>query len=158
RFVKCSEQSVVRDIIRNTNSQNRVEAADYRSGDAVQDRLRREFDDIPEAEYRGGRRGSGTDYIERTPHLIPSSTAAQSLVAFHGEPNTAYNEKSRIWQEDHIYSKVFSDKTKARHMVFVFSLLRAVEEAKNRLLLLPEDERTKSQSDQIDFFRRRGSI
>lgn len=41
---------------------------------------------------------------------------------------------------------------------FVFSLLRAVEDAKGKLLSIPETARTKSQSDQVEFFRRRGSI
>jgi AIPR protein len=158
RFVKCSDQDVVRDIIQYTNSQNRVEAADFRSGDATQERLRREFDDIPDAVYRGGRRGSETDQIERTPNVIPSSTAAQSLMAFHGEPSTAYYAKSRIWEEDNIYARVFSDRTTARHMVLVFSLLRCVEEAKRQLLAIPEDARTQPQQRQVEFFRKRGSV
>ncbi len=158
RFVKCSDQEVVRDIIRNNNSQNRIEASDYRSGDAIQERLRTEFDLVPDAEYRGGRRGGELDLIERTPNLVPSGTAAQSLLAFHQDPNTAYNEKSRIWSEDNIYSKVFSDKTSARHVVLTYALERAIEEAKRRLLAVSEADRTQLQVRQVEFFRQRGSI
>ena len=57
RFVKCTDTDTIQDIIRYNNSQNRIEAADFRSNDAVQTRLREEFEGFPEAEYRGGRRG-----------------------------------------------------------------------------------------------------
>ena len=36
RFVKCSDTDTIQDIIRYNNSQNRIEAADFRSNDAVQ--------------------------------------------------------------------------------------------------------------------------
>lgn len=43
-------------------------------------------------------------------------------------------------------------------MVLVFSLLRAVEDAKRRLLGIDEGDRTKSQTEQVELLRRRGSI
>ncbi len=158
RFVECSDQEVIRDIIRFNNSQNRIEAADFRSNDVIQERLRSEFRTIPDAEYRGGRRGSDRDIIARPPNLIPTDTVAQALAAFHQEPNVAYNEKSRIWASDEVYARFFSDRTRARHILFAYSLVRAIEEAKANLLRVPEQERTASQRTQIAFFRQRGSI
>ncbi|MGW4761571.1 AIPR family protein [Streptomyces pseudogriseolus] len=157
RFVKCADQQVIREIIQYNNSQNKVEAADFRSNDKIQDRLRREFDLIPESDYRGGRRGGERDIIERPPNLVPTQTAAQALAAFHGMPNIAYNETRRIWSSDEVYAQVFPERVTARHLLFCYSLLKAIEEAKFNLSKVPGAERTSAQNDQLKFFRLRGS-
>jgi hypothetical protein len=69
----------------------------------------------------------------------------------------AYNERSRIWESDEVYGRFFSDKTSARHILFAYSLLRAIEAAKRDLQEVPEDRRTTAQRTQVNFFRRRGS-
>jgi hypothetical protein len=158
RFVQCSDADVLADIVRFNNTQNKVEAADFRSKDAVQNRLRTEFEAIPEADYRGGRRGGIRDAIERSKNLLPDATVAQALAAFHGRPNLAYNETRRIWEDDAVYSQIFNDKTTARHSVFVFSLQRAVEAAKRMISEMDPDKRTASQKKYLSFFRQRGSI
>lgn len=158
RFVVCSDNDVLTDIIKFNNTQNKVEAADFRSKDAVQDRLRTEFNTVPEADYRGGRRGGVRDAIERSRNLLPDAAVAQALAAVQLAPNLAYNETRRIWEEDGVYARYFSNQTTARHIVFAYSLLRCVEEAKKRLSAVPEEMRTESQKRQMAFFRRRGSI
>jgi hypothetical protein len=158
RFVVCSDPDVLADIVRFNNTQNKVEAADFRSKDAVQERLRTEFGSVPEADYRGGRRGGVKDAIERSRNLLPDSAVAQGLAAFHLAPNLAYNETRRIWEEDGIYARYFSDRTTARHIVFTFSLLRALEATKKRIADLSDDKRTESQKRQMSFLRRRGSL
>ena len=158
RFVKSSDPGTVRDIVRFNNSQNKVEAPDFRSNDSVQQRLRQEFSDVPDAEYRGARRGGERDIIERPAGLLPSDTVAQALAAFHQDPNVAYNEKSKIWTVDGTYARYFNETTTAAHIVFAFSLLRAVEEAKRALVEIPDDSRTEEQRNRIGFFRLRGSI
>jgi AIPR protein len=158
RFVVCNDPDVLTDIIKFNNTQNKVEAADFRSKDAVQDRLRTEFGAVPEADYRGGRRGGVKDAIERSRNLLPDSAVAQALAAFHLTPNLAYNETRRIWDEDGIYARYFSTRTTARHIVFVYALLRALEETKKRLSEIPEEKRTDIQKRQMAFLRRRGSI
>lgn len=157
RFVKCADQRVIREIIQYNNSQNKIEAADFRSNDKIQERLRQEFGLIPDAEYRGGRRGSEKDIIERRPNLIPTQTAAQAIAAFHGQPNIAYNETRRIWSSDEVYSQIFPEFITARHALFCFSLLKAIEEAKFDLTQIASGQRTKVQTAQIDFLRKRGS-
>lgn len=157
RFVKCADQRVIREIIQFNNSQNKIEAADFRSNDKIQERLRLEFQAIPDAEYRGGRRGSERDVIERRPNLIPTQTAAQAIAAFHGQPNIAYNETRRIWSSDEVYSQTFPEFITARHTLFCYSLLKAIEEAKFGLTQLPAGKRTKLQNTQVDFLRKRGS-
>jgi hypothetical protein len=134
RFYKASDQEFIEKIIRFTNSQNAIEAADFRSTDSVQRRLRQEFEQIKGADYNGGRRGSGGDKIQRKPDLLPNYTVGQALSAFHGDPVIAYNEKARIWSDNEAYSKVFKDETSAAHIIFVFSLLRAIEQRKQELV------------------------
>lgn len=158
RFVKCDDPEVLGEIVKFNNTQNKVEAADFRSKDAVQDRLRTEFETVPDADYRGGRRGGVRDAIERSRNLLPDSTVAQALAAFQVQPNLAYNETRRIWEENAVYSRYFSEQTSARHVVFAYSLLRAIESAKKRISDIAEGERTEAQKRHMQFFRRRGSI
>jgi hypothetical protein len=157
RFVTCDDPEVLADIIKFNNTQNKVQAADFRSKDPVQERLRAEFEAIPDADYRGGRRGGIQAVIERSRNLLADSAVAQALAAFHLEPNLAYNETRRIWVDDGTYATFFSDRTTARHIVFAYSLLRSIELTKKRLSEIPEDDRTESQRRQMFFFRRRGS-
>lgn len=158
RFVKCDDAEVLADIVKFNNTQNKVEAADFRSKDTVQDRLRQEFDSIPDADYRGARRGGVRDAIERSANRLPDSAVAQALAAFQLQPNLAYNETRRIWEENAVYSRFFSEETSARNVVFAYSLLRALEAAKQRIAEIPEADRTEAQAKHIQCFRRRGSI
>jgi hypothetical protein len=158
RFVKTDNPEVLSDVIKFNNTQNKVEAADFRSKDEVQERLRTEFADVPDADYRGARRGGVKDAIERPANRLPDSAVAQALAAFQLAPNLAYNETRRIWEENGVYSRFFSDRVTARHVVFVFALLRALEAAKRKISEIPESERTEAQSRHVQFFRGRGSV
>ncbi|WP_110205889.1 AIPR family protein [Nocardioides daejeonensis] len=157
RFVKCTNTAVLGDIVKYNNTQNKVEATDFRSKDAVQDRLRKEFETVPDADYRGGRRGGATDAIQRSKTLVPDSSVAQALAAFHGEPNLAYNETRSIWDNDAVYSRVFRDAVTATHIVYAYGLLKAIEQAKLKILGIAEDERTDAQKRHAAFFSARGS-
>ena len=158
RFVKCDNQQTVENLIRFNNSQNPIQPSDFRSTDQHQARLRKQFDDIPKSTYLGARRGGQADRARRRPELISSDTAAQALAAFHGDPGTAYHSLRSIWERDEIYAKYFSDFTTAQHIVFVYSLLRAVQTVKanlserDRLNELAQDEQRT-----LGFFRQRGS-
>jgi len=162
RFVATTnnDHDLIRKIIQFNNSQNKVEASDFRSTDKIQKRLKEEMVNIPDAEYEGGRRGGMGDAIRRRPKLLPSYTVGQSLAAFHGEPITAYNKKTNTWVDDRLYSKFFNENTKAAHIVCAYSLLRAVEAKKKSLV----DKSKKSisslsaqETEQLEYFRKRGS-
>lgn len=157
RFVKSTDEAVLGDIVKYNNTQNKVQAADFRSKTPIQDRLRQEFELIPNAEYRGGRRGGSKDAITRSRTLLPDSSVAQSLAAFHGDPNLAYNNTRQIWESDQTYSHVFRDTLTARHIVYVLSLLRSVDGAKFEIMGVDESERTEAQRRHAEFFRGRGS-
>jgi hypothetical protein len=130
RFVKANKHALVANVVRYNNSQNKIQAADFRSTDAIQERLRTEFDAIPDAEYEGGRRGGASDAIKRSKFTLPSYTVGQSLAAFHGDPVTAYDKKSELWTTEKNYRHIFTDRTTARHIVFCYSLLSAVNDRK----------------------------
>lgn len=158
RFVKCSRNETIKNIIKYNNSQNRVEAPDFRSNDAIQRRLVQEFEAIPAATYLGGRRGGAEDVIKRPPNLLPSDTVGQVLAAFHSDPVVAYNEKSRIWVSDSLYSRFFSDRTTAKHIVFAYSLLRAIEAKKRQLIADQTAGKLTTAGDrQLNYLRYRGS-
>ncbi|MEU1901724.1 AIPR family protein [Nocardiopsis dassonvillei] len=158
RFVQCNSSEIVEQIVKYNNTQNKVEASDFRSKDPVQERLREEFRGIPDSDYRGGRRGGARDAIERSKNLLPDGAVAQSLAAFHGKPNVAYNETRRIWEEDAVYASVFSDKTSARHIVLTYSLQRAIEEIKRDLSQADAENPQQATPTYMNFLKKRGSI
>jgi hypothetical protein len=157
RFVCCSDQDVIKNIIIYNNCQNQIEASDFRSNDIIQKRLREEFDNIPSITYLGGRRGGFEDKIKRPPNFLPSGTAGQVLAAFHGDPVIAYNEKSKIWDNNAIYSMYFSEKTTAKHILFCYSLLKAILFLKAELQSKNESDLTEDDKIYTSFLRNRGS-
>jgi hypothetical protein len=158
RFVKCHNQDVVFGIVRYNNSQNKIKASDFRSNDLVQSRLRKEFEKIPDSKYYGGRRGSAQDIILRTPNLLPSDTVAQTIASFHGNPTDAYNKKADLWEDDLAYSKIFNEHLHAPHIVFVYSLLRCIEDYKLELRKKESDGKLlENEKRELNFLRNRGA-
>jgi hypothetical protein len=158
RFIVCSNSSTIKSVIRYNNSQNKVEAPDFRSNDSVQSRLVIEFNTIPEAEYMGGRRGGSEDVIRRRTNLLPSSTVGQALTAFHGDPLNAYNRKSDIWKSNSLYDRVFNNQTTAKHIVFVYALYQALDDFKRGLSEKQNSGNiTSAETEQLKFFLNRGS-
>ncbi|MGK0270737.1 MAG: hypothetical protein ACI88H_001385 [Cocleimonas sp.] len=158
RFIAVNNEStdLIENIIRYNNSQNKVEAADFRSTDRIQKRLKEEFRVITDVEYEGGRRGSFGDVIRRRPNLLSSYSVGQALAAFHGEPIVAYNKKAGIWINNKTYDKLFNDHTKAGHIVTCYSLVKIIEAKKKQLQnkgsLTVNEEKT------LTFLRQRGAI
>ena len=159
RFVKTSDSNLIKKIILFNNSQNKTKAPDFRSTDNIQKRLKLEVSKIPETEYEGGRRGGASDVIQRRANLLVSATVGQALTAFHGDPMTAYNHKTNIWLDDNLYDKIFNYQTTGHHVVFVYGLLRAIENKKKALVNKTKiSDLTNFQEQQLEFFRSRGSI
>jgi AIPR protein len=158
RFIHCSDAETVRNIIRFNNRQNPTEASDFRSNDRVQTRLVAQFDELGVVGYTGGRRGGAEDVIRRpAENQISATVAAQALAAFHRDPGLAYHEKGQIWESNQVYDRFFSDRTTARHILFCYSLLKAVEQARQDLMGKSEAGRTDSERRLAQFFRQRGS-
>ncbi len=156
RLIKCEDPKTVESVVRYNNSQNKITAPDFRSNDQYQKRLTTEFSELGNIEY-SSRRGGSADIISRNPNLLPSITAGQVLAAFHNAPSVAYNEKSKIWSSDRLYSKFFHDQTTAKHIFLCYSLIKSIEDLKLYLIdnadkLIDEQENT------LQFLRSRGSI
>lgn len=159
RFVVTTDTNTIFDIIQYNNSQNKVTASDFRSRDKIQKRLREEVALIPDAKYEGGRRGGALDAIKRNANLLPSYTVGQALAAIQLEPDVAYNQKSNIWASDSLYSKYFTEEVTGAHLVYTYSLLRAVEARKAHLIGKSNAEggTTDAESKELQYFRQRGS-
>jgi len=160
RFVKASKDDIVENVVRYNNSQNKLQAADFRSTDPIQDRLRAEFEAIPDADYEGGRRGGASDAIKRSKFTLPSYTVGQSLAAFHGDPVTAYDKKSELWTNEKNYRRIFTDRTTAKHIVFCYSLLDAINKKKIALVQKQKADPTSLttlENSTLDFLSKKGS-
>ncbi|MFF5719930.1 AIPR family protein [Streptomyces buecherae] len=159
RFIRCDDPETVRSIVRFNNRQNPTRAADFRSNDAIQRRLVAEFNQLGVIGYNGGRRGGAEDVIRRPgENQLSAEAAAQALAAFHGSSHTAYHEKSKIWEQDEIYSRIFPERVTAEHIVFVTSLMRAIETEKSKLSRIDTAEMLQDQVDLFDWLSLRGSI
>ena len=155
RFIKCRDEKIIASIVKFNNSQNKVNAPDFRSNDQIQKRLSAEFKSLVNVNY-SSRRGGSIDIIKRNANDIPSVTAGQVLAAFHQEPSIAYNQKSKIWESDHLYPKFFNEQTTAKHIFLIYTLQRAIEEMKFDLMKIAD--LTTNQSNLLKFLRSRGSI
>ena len=159
RIIECQNQETIKEIVRFNNSQNKLEAPDFRSNDVFQKRLKSEFEEFPDIEY-SSRRGSAEDVIKRPNNILPASTVAQTLAAFHNEPSIAYNEKSKIWESDKLYSKFFNDNTSAKHIFFAYSLQKAIELSKIDIVNKHKngEDLTKIENEFLSFSRLRGAM
>jgi len=155
RFIKCSDPVVVGKIIRFNNRQNATEPADFRSNDRVQRRLVEEFEVLGISGYTGGRRG--VDVGKNLGESVDVTSAGQALAAFHGDPGIAYQEKRMIWENDRLYGHLFSSETTAQHVLFCWSLLKAVAAYKLELRGLAVAQLTKGKTEQRKYFEQRGA-
>ena len=153
RFIVCNDKTIIESIINNNNKQNEILPSDLRSNDKQQERLRNDFNKYPALFYNGGRRDDKTvkNKIVFDPYLV-----AQTVLAFHGDCVVAYNGKKRIWDEDKIYAQVFTDQLSVEHIIFIYSLSKAIDEFKNNLRKKKES-RTKTEETQMEFLSKRGS-
>lgn len=156
KFIKPKNHEILPLVVKYNNSQNKIMAPDFRSNDKVQRKLINEFKKIPGIDY-SARRGGAVDIIKRNPNTLPSVTAGQILAAFHKDPDIAYNQKSKIWESDKLYSTFFNEHTTAKHIFFIYSLLKAIEDDKQYLINNIEELKETEQK-YISFLRTRGAI
>ena len=153
RFIVCSDKTIIDSIINNNNKQNKILPSDLRSNDKQQERLRKEFKKYCDLFYNGGRRD---DKKVRNKVVFDPYFVAQTLLAYHGDSVTAYNGKQRIWEDDKLYTSIFMDQLNAKHIIFVYSLSKAIDTFKNKLRDKGA-ERTETENKQIEFLSKRGS-
>lgn len=157
RFVMCSDRQTVENVKKFNNSQNKIEAPDFRSNDYIQDRLLKEFKstDICYSPRRGG----DQDIIRRKSNTLSSVLTGQILSAFHGKPDIAYHKKTEIWENDTLYNDYFNEQLNAKHIVLAFSLFDAIREKKLSLnRKSKKGELNELEEEQLKFFQTRGSV
>lgn len=153
RFIICNDPKIIERIINNNNKQNEILPSDLRSNDKQQERLRRDFKKYPALFYSGGRRD---DKVVRNKEVFDPYLVAQTLRAYHGDCVLAYNGKKILWDDDKEYNNVFIDQLTVEHIIYVYSLSRAIDEYKIRLKAIGET-RIDSEEQQMMFLSRRGS-
>jgi hypothetical protein len=87
--------------------------------------------------------------------LLHASTVAQDLAAFHGDPVTAHFAAETIWETNSLYTRFFSDRTTAAHIVFCSALHLAVQEVRRRLKDQPPADVDHERA--VTFLARRGA-
>lgn len=158
RFIRCTDAATVANIVRYNNSQNPLLPADAKSNDAVQRRLRAEFQKIAGCAYTGGRRGEAADRIAIAADRMAADTCAQALAAFHQRPDLGYHRKSDIWRVPDLYRMFFNEQTSAGHVLFAYALLQAVDAHKQSLRdARDSDEITPDDEGLLDVLRMRGA-
>jgi len=160
RVVKSPNKEIVKNIIKFNNTQNKINASDFRSLDKVQKRLKKEFKkEFPELVYTGARRGGFGDKIERRKNTLEYKRTVQSIASFHQEPKWAYNETTKISEENRRYDLFFNQKTTAHHIFFTYTLFKSIEMAKRKLLEKQKKGESLSRLDEtkIEFLKQRGA-
>lgn len=154
RFIVCNDAGIIDDIINNNNKQNEILPSDLRSNDKTQNRLRAEFEPYTKLYYSGGRRGNIRP--SRSKEILDPYVVAQALLAFHGDCVTAYNSKNDLWSNDQLYSSIFPENLTANHIIFTYSLARAIDYYKLELQQKGEN-RTDIEEKQHKYLSKRGS-
>jgi len=131
RVIECSDSGTIDKMVRFNNTQNAITTWDRFSNDPDQIRLSDEFNELGYAYIR--KRGFNAQGDQ-----IGIEQVLQPLLAFHGRPRDAVRGKSQLFVQSNMYRIAFEN-TKARHILFVYSLARAID---NRRLEL------KAKSDQ----------
>jgi hypothetical protein len=129
RFIKCSDSSLITEIIENNNTQNAIKAFDIRSNDAVQRRLQTEFSS-------GGivylHRRQGAQRLRES--AIQAETLAPFLAAFHGKFQIANRQRRTIFEDRSTYGEVFPSQISAQHVLLIQALSVAIGNYKLELV------------------------
>lgn len=125
RVIECSDPQKISDIVKYNNTQNEIMTWDQYSSDPEQERIQSELNALGHGYSR--KRG-----FRRPDEEIGIEDVAQPLVAFHGRFEEANRGKNRIFERGPLYKLAFEGK-KARHILLVHSLARAVDEIRIEL-------------------------
>jgi hypothetical protein len=125
RVIECSDPDTIGDIVRFNNTQNEITTWDQYSRDSEQFRLEAEFQELG---YKYSRKRG----FRVTADQIGIEEVAQPVVAFYGRFQDANRGKNRIFERKPLYNLAFSAK-KARHILFIYTLARAIDERRIEL-------------------------
>ncbi|MFC4290962.1 AIPR family protein [Sphingorhabdus arenilitoris] len=119
RIVECQDQETVEQIVKFNNTQNVITTWDQFSNDQDQKRIADEFNEIGFSYNR--KRGFVGDGDQ-----IGIEQVLQPLLAYHGRSTDAVRGKNQLFLVKQLYRNAFEAK-KARHILFVHTLSRAID-------------------------------
>lgn len=155
RFVKCQNDDVIDNIIEFNNTQNSIKSADFRSRDPIQKRLLAEFSSRDDVKYEGRR--SITIKPSRGVMFLQRDEVAQTVAALHKHPFMAYHQKTKIWEDQDKYERVFNESISALHIIFAESLYRAILSRKDETIVADPATLTETKVKEAEFLKKRGS-
>ncbi|WP_076885077.1 AIPR family protein [Burkholderia pseudomallei] len=125
RVIQSTDPETIGDIVKYNNTQNEITTWDQYSNDSEQNRIADEFSEI------------GHNYVRKRGFRVQGDQigieeVAQPLLAFHGRPQDAARGKNQIFDRKPLYQNAFEGK-KARHILFVYTLARAIDDLRLQL-------------------------
>jgi hypothetical protein len=134
RIVAANDSALIENIIRYTNSQTPISLWDISARDKLQQRLRRQLQELPSPWFYALRRGELETVVDRSLYGSPRNRrilqfplSAQYLAAFRGCPVEAYKDKALLFSTHR--TRVFPPDTEARDLLWAWAVGRAVEVA-----------------------------
>jgi AIPR protein len=125
RIIECTDPDTINEIVKYNNTQNEIMTWDQYANDPEQNRIESEFGQLGHLYIR--KRGFRTSGEQ-----IGIEDVAQPLLAFHGRHQDANRGKNLIFDRKPLYVNAFEGK-KARHILMVYSLSRAIDARKLEL-------------------------
>ena len=127
RIIQCSDQETIEKIVKFNNTQNAITTWDQFSNDEEQKRIDGEFSEL--GFFYNRKRG-----FSAVGDQIGIEQVLQPLLAYHGRPADAVRGKNQLFVQKQLYRNAF-DGIKARHILFVFALSRAIDSKRTELKL-----------------------
>ena len=146
RVIKCTDDETISEIVKYNNTQNEIMTWDQYSNDPEQYRIENEFKQINHIYSR--KRGFKAQQAE-----IGIEEVAQPLLAFHGKVQDANRGKNLVFDRRPLYKNAFESK-KARHILLVYALARAVDERRIELKMKSDSKSIIGlEEEQLSLFR-----
>lgn len=125
RIIECSDPELISNIVKYNNTQNEITTWDQYSNNPEQKRISDEFKTFGwNYSLKRGYEASGSDFgIE---------VVAQPLIALEGNYQDANRGKNSVFERKNLYKQAF-DLKKARHILFAYTLDRAIDERRLEL-------------------------
>jgi hypothetical protein len=147
RIIQCSDASTISQIIKYNNTQNEITTWDQYSNSSEQKRIAEEFRSFGH-EY-SLKRGFSCSSVQ-----LGIEQVIQPLLAFAGDYTSASRGKDSLFERRSSYEQAFKDK-KARHILFVYTLSKAIYARKRELSKKQNNNNKllKTEEKQIYLFR-----
>lgn len=120
RVIQCQSSERISDIVKYNNTQNEIRTWDQYANDAEQVRIEKEFADLGKQYSR--KRG----FHAKAENIIGIEEVAQPLLAFQSRFQDANRSRNIVFERAPQYKLAFEGR-KARHILFVHALSRAID-------------------------------